>query len=137
MGVRNKRLNKELSQDTSGVLNLLLCTSSLSNPSLSLSPGLVQGQETALSSSLDELIGLGDELGVGLEEPRVGDLSLVQDIINVGVLGEVQRGESAGRVVSGRRRKRTRLDDGSASKVVVEDGLAVGLENRLGGHFEL
>ena len=135
--MRNKRLDEELSQHTSGVLNLLLLTGSLSDPSLSLRPGLVKGQKTTLSSSLDELIGLGDELGVGLEKPRVGDLSLVQNILNIGILGEVQRGESAGRVVSSRRRKRTGLDNGSAGEVVVEDGLAVGLENRLGGHCEL
>jgi hypothetical protein len=133
----HKRLDEELPQNASGVLNLLLLTGSLSNPSLSLGPGLVQGQKTALSSSLDELIGLGDELGVGLEKPRVGDLSLVQDVGNVGIFREVQRGESAGRVVSGRRRKRAGLDNGGAGEMVVEDGLAVGLENRLGGHSEL
>ena len=133
--MRNKRLNEELSQDTSSVLNLLLLASSLSDPSLGLSPGLVQSQKTALSSSLDELIGLRNELGTVLEEPRVGDFGLVQDILDVGILREMQRGESGRSVVLGGWGKRARLDDCSASEVVVEDGLAVGLENRLGGHF--
>jgi hypothetical protein len=132
--VRNKGLDKELSQDTSGVLNLLLLTGSLSNPGLGFSPRLVQSQETALASALDELIGLRDELGIRLEEPRVGDLGLVQNILDVGILGKVQRSQSGRRVVLSWRGKRARLDDGSTSEMVVEDGLAVGLENRLGGH---
>lgn len=34
------------------------------NPGLCLVPSLVQGKETSLSTTLDELIGLRDELGV-------------------------------------------------------------------------
>ena len=33
-------------------------------------------------------------------------------------------------------RERSRLDDGSASEVVVEDGLSVSLENGFGGHCD-
>ena len=33
-------------------------------------------------------------------------------------------------------RERSRLDDGSASEVVVEDGLSVSLEDGFGGHCE-
>ena len=36
----------------------------------------------------------------------------------------------------GRGGQRGGLDDGGAGEVVVEDGLAVGLENGLGGHCE-
>ena len=89
--VGNKRLDKELSQNTSGVLNLLLLSSSLSDPSLGLGPSLVQGQQAALASALDELIRLRNELGAGLEEPRIGDFGLVQNILNAGILGEMQR----------------------------------------------
>ena len=132
--MRDERLNEELPQHTARVLDLLLLASTLGDPGLGLGPGLVEGQEAALASPLDELVGLRDELGAGLEEPGVGDLGLVQDVFDAGIFGEVQRGQSRGRVVLGGRRQRARLDDGSTSEVVVEDGLAVGLENRLGGH---
>jgi hypothetical protein len=135
--VRDKGFNKELSQNTRSVLNLLLLAGTLSNPCLGLCPGLVESQKTTLASALDELVWLCDELGAVLEEPGVGDLSLVQDILDVGVLGELQDSESWRRVVLGRHRKRAGLDGGSAGEVVVEDGLAVGLEDGLGGHVEL
>lgn len=38
--------------------------------------------------------------------------------------------------MSGRGREGCRLKDGSACEVVVENGLAVGFEDRLCGHFE-
>jgi len=135
--VRHKRLNEELSQNASSVLDLLLLSSSLSDPGLGFSPGLVQGQETTLASTLDELIGLCDEFGARLQKPRVGHLSLVQDILNVGILGESQRSQARGSIVCGRLGERTRLDDRSPGEVIVEDGLAVGLGNRLGGHGDV
>lgn len=134
--MRDEGLDEEVPQHTNCVLDLLLLASSLSDPGLGLSPWLVQGQKTALASTLDELVRLRDELGIGLQQPGVGDLGLVQDILNLGILGEVKGGESRGRVVGGGRRKRAGLDDGSTGKVVVEDGLAVGLVDRLGGHSE-
>lgn len=135
--VRNEGLDEELTEDTSDGLNLdFLCSTSL-NPFPSLSPGLVETKETALSTALDQLVGFGNELGAGSEEPRVGDLSLVKDILHSKVVGEVERGESGRRVVGGGGRERSRLDDGSASEVVVEDGLSVGLENGLSRHCEL
>lgn len=132
--VGNERLDEELSQNTADVLNLLRLAGALSDPGLGLGPGLVEGEQTALASSLDELIGLRDELGAGLEKPGVGDLGLVQDGLDAGVLGEVQGGQSRGRVVDGGRRQRAGLDDGSTGEVVVDDGLAIGLGDRLGGH---
>lgn len=134
--MRNERLDKKLSENTAGVLYLLLLASTFGNPGLGLGPGLVEGEETALATTLDELIGLCDELGAVLEEPREGDLGLVEDVLDVGVLGEVQRSKSSRGVVLGRLSKRAGLDRGSAGEVVVEDGLAVGLEDRLGGHCE-
>lgn len=83
------------------------------------------------------MVGFGDKLGAGSEEPRVGDLSLVKDILHGKVVGEVERGESGRRVVGGGGRERSRLDDGSASEVVIEDGLSVGLENGLSRHCEV
>lgn len=88
--MRNKGLYQELSQNTRCVLDLLLLASSLSNPGLGLGPSLVQGQQTALASSLDELIGLCNKLGTGLEEPGVGNLGLVQDVLNGSILREGQ-----------------------------------------------
>lgn len=132
--MRNEGLDEELAQNTGGVLDLLLLAGALSDPGLGLGPGLVEGQETALATALDQLIGLRDELGAGLEEPRVGDLSLVQNTLDVGILSKVQRAQPGGRVVLGGVGERSGLDDGGAGEVVVEDGLAVGLEDGLGGH---
>jgi hypothetical protein len=134
LGVRHEGLNEELTQDTGDSLNLDVLGGTGLNPLTGLSPGLVQGEETALASALDQLIGLSDKLGAGDQEPRVGDLSLVKDILDGLVIGEVKGGETSGRVVCGGGRERSGLDDGSPSKMVVEDGLAVGLENRFGGH---
>lgn len=131
----NEGLDEELTQNAGGVLDLLLLAGTLSNPGLGLWPSLVQGQKTALTTALDQLIGLRNELGTSLEEPGVGDLGLVQDTLDVGILSEVQRAQPGGRVVLGWRGQRSGLDDRGAGEVVVEDGLAVGLENGLGGHF--
>jgi len=127
--VRHERLNQELSQDTIDSLDSLGLASTLLNPSSGLSPGLVQGQKAALASSLDELIGLCDELGARLVQPRVLDLSLVKDVLGGSTLSEVERAELGVRVVVGSSRERSRLDDGSSGKVVVEDGLAIGFED--------
>jgi hypothetical protein len=132
--VGNHRLDEELAQNTGNVLNLNLLGGAGLNPLPSLSPGLVEGEEAGLASTLDQLIGLSDELGAGDEEPRVGDLSLVEDILDGLVFGEVEGGETRRGVVCGGRRERSRLNDRSAGEVVVEDGLAVGLEDRFGGH---
>lgn len=78
---------------------------------------------------------LGDELGAGLEQPRVGDLGLVEDTLHIGIFGEVESRQPGGRVVRGGRGERSRLDYGGAGEVVVEDGLAIGLEDRLRGHY--
>lgn len=134
LGVRNEGLDKELAEHTDDGLNLLfLCSTSL-NPIPSLSPSLVQSEQTALASPLDQLVGLGHELRSGGQQPRVCNLCLVENILHRKVVGEVQRSESGGRVVGGRRRERSRLNDGGASEVVVEDGLAIGFEDRFGGH---
>jgi hypothetical protein len=134
LGVRDERLNEEMSQDASGVLNLLLLQGTLSNPSTSLSPSLVKSQETSLATTLDELIGLCNELGTILEEPREAQLSLVENSVDIVIVVEVQRGESGRRVVLGGLGKRARLDDIGAGEVVVDDGLAIGLVDSLCGH---
>lgn len=134
--MRNKWLNQELAEEALDVLNLLLLASAFCNPSTSFGPGLVEGEETALASTLDQLIWFCDEFGVFGEQPRVCGLGLVEDSIDVGVLREVERSELGGRVVSSSARERGGLDDGSASEVVVEDGLSIGLENRFGGHCD-
>lgn len=133
--VGNERLNQELTENASDGLNLDVLSGASLNPFPSLSPGLVQSEETALATSLDQLVGLSNELSTGGQQPRVGHLGLVEDILDGTVFREVERGETSGRVVSGGRRKRSRLDDGGTSEVVVEDGLAISLENRLGGHI--
>jgi hypothetical protein len=134
LGVRHERLDQELSQDTIDSLDSLGLASTLLNPSSGLGPGLVQGQKAALASSLDELIGLCDELGAGLVQPGVLDLGLVKDVLGRLVCAEVERAELGVRVVVGGRGERSGLDDGGSGKVVVEDGLAIGFEDRLCGH---
>jgi hypothetical protein len=46
-------LTQKVPQDTTDMLNLLLLSSTLSNPGPRLSPRLVESEKTALSSSLD------------------------------------------------------------------------------------
>lgn len=132
--MRDKRLDQELAEVALDVLDLLFLASAFCNPSTSFGPGLVEGEETALASTLDQLIWLSDELGVFGKQPGVCGLGLVEDSVDVGILREVEGSELGGRVVSSSARKRGGLDDGSASEVVVEDGLSIGLENRFGGH---
>ena len=132
--MRHEGLDQELSQDTINSLDSLGLAGTLLNPCSGLSPGLVQGQKAALASSLDELIGLCDKSGARLAQPGVLDLGLVKDILGRSTLGEVEGAELGVRVVVGSWGKRSGLDDGSSGKVVVEDGLAIGFENRLCGH---
>lgn len=132
--MRHEGLDQELAEDTSDGLDLYILSGTGLNPVPGLSPGLVQGEQTALTPTLDQLIGFGDELSAGGQEPREGDLSLVEDILDGLVIGEVKGGEAGRRVVCCGGRERSRLDHLGASEVVVEDGLAVGLEDRFGGH---
>lgn len=134
--MRHERLDKELSEDTSDVLNLLFLASSCFNPCSCFVPSLVQGEETALSSSLDQLIWLSDKLGTWcLEEWKCG-LGLIEDGADLLVLWEVDRGQLSWRVVCARRLQWCWLDDWCSSKVVVEDGLAISFKNRFGSHGE-
>jgi hypothetical protein len=66
-GVRTERLNNEGVEGTSGRLDSLGLSCAGLDPRTSLLPLLVQTQESSLSSSLDKLIGLSDELRV--EDP--------------------------------------------------------------------
>lgn len=132
--MRHKGLDQELSQDTVNSLDSLLLAGTLLNPSSGLGPGLVQGQKTALASSLDELVGLCDKLGTGLEQPGVLDLGLVEDVLGRGIRGEVEGAQLGMGVVSAGSGQRSGLDDGGSGEVVVEDGLAIGFEDRLCGH---
>ena len=134
--MRHKRLDQKVPQDAvDGLYSLLLLCAWL-NPRPRLGPRLVQGQETALASPLDQLIRLRDEFGAGNEQPRVLGLCGIEHPLHVCVLGEIERGELGGRVVGGRLWQRRWLDERCSCEVVIEDGLAVGLENRLGGHDE-
>lgn len=134
LGMRHEGLNEELSQDALCVLNLLCLASPRGNPGLGLGPCLVEGQQTALTPALDKLVGLRDELQAGSKEPGVGDLSLVEHTVDVCVLCKVERCKSGRGVVLRLRGERAGLDDRSAGEVVVEDGLAIGLEDCLRRH---
>lgn len=130
----DERLDQELPQHTIDRLDLDGLASPRLDPLAGIGPRLVQGQQAALASSLDQLIWLRDELGARGQQPRVGGLGLVEHALDVGVSGEVQRGELRRGIVCCRARQRCGLDEGSAGEVVVEDGLAVGLEDGFGGH---
>lgn len=75
----HKRLDQELTEDTSHCLNLLFLSCSLLNPSSGFCPTLVETEQTTLASSLDELVRLCDELAAGLLQPGVCSLGLVED----------------------------------------------------------
>lgn len=123
--VRNKWLHEEIPQRTLDVLNLLhlVCTSC--NPLLGLWPGSIELEKTRLASSLDQLIGLRNELCTRCEEEWVFGLCGVQDSLYIVSVCECDGCELCGWVVGGPWCERSRLDDGSAGKVVVEDGLAI------------
>ena len=88
--VRNKRLDQEISQNAVDSLNPLSLLCSLGNPFPCHAPGLVKSQQAALASSLNQLVGLCNKLGTGGLEPWVFHLSLVQDGVDILVVGEVQ-----------------------------------------------
>jgi hypothetical protein len=88
-----ERLNQKLAEDSNNCLDLLGFASPLSNPCFSFWPSLVQCKQTALASSLDELIWLCNKLGAWLEEPRVCVLGLVKNSRDLGVFWEIERGE--------------------------------------------
>lgn len=77
--VRNERLDQELAKNTVYYLDALILSSLARNPLLRFGPGLVEGQETALATTLDQLIWLRNELGARRQEPRVGGLCLVEN----------------------------------------------------------
>lgn len=88
--MRDKWLDQELSKGADDVLDLLFLAGSCSDPGSGFRPGLVQGQKTALSSSLDQLIWFGNEFGARGQQPRVGGFGLCKDAFDILVLGKVE-----------------------------------------------
>jgi hypothetical protein len=127
--VGHKRLNEESPQVTLDVLDLLELVCALCNPCLGIGPGSVQLEQTRLASPLDELIGLCDELSARCEKEGECGLGGVKNALNVVTILESDGGKLCRRVVGGLCGKRSGLDHRRASEVVVEDGLAVGLED--------
>ena len=60
--MRRERLDDESVEGSGRLLDGDRLTGSLLDPSASLLPALVQAKESGLSTSLDELVGLADEL---------------------------------------------------------------------------
>ena len=125
----HERLNEESPQVTLNVLDLLELVCALCNPGLGLGPGSVELEQTRLASPLDELIGLCDELGTGSEKEGECGLGGVKDALDVVTILEGDGSELRRRVVGCLCGKRSGLDHRRAGEVVVEDGLAVGLED--------
>lgn len=134
-GVRHKWFDKELPEHTRNVLDLLFLSGSCCDPFSGFWPGLVQGQETSLASSLDQLIWLGNQFHAWCLEPGKCALDLVEDGIDVLIFWEVDRGELGWRVVYAGRLQRSWLDHWGTGEVVVEDGLAISFEDRFGRHI--
>lgn len=124
-----KWLHEELSENTSDSLYYLFFASTLSNPSSGLRPCLIQSQKPTLPPPFDQLVWFRDEADVVCEKPGIGALSLVEDSFDGGVFREVEGGELWRRVVSLRRRQRGGLNDFASGEVVVENGLAISLED--------
>lgn len=91
--------------------------------------GLRGHRDSRQSGAYAQHVWLGDESGIRLKQPRVGNLGLVENTLDIGIFGEVEDGQPGGRVVLRRRGERGRLDYGGAGEVVVENGLAIGLED--------
>ena len=97
--MRHEWLDQERPEDTVDGLHPLDLASTCRDPLFGLRPGLVESEKTALASSLDQLVRLCDELCTALQQPRIGDLGLAQDALDVGAFGEIYRGEPGGRIV--------------------------------------
>lgn len=132
--VGNKWLDEEVPQHALDVLDLDGLVGALGDPGLGVGPGGIELEQAGLASPLDELVGLCDKLGAGGEQEGIGGLGAVEDTVDVVALLEAEDGEFGGRVVGGLGRQRGGLEKGRAGEVVVENGLAVGLEDGLGGH---
>lgn len=87
--MRHKWLDQELSQDTINGLDAYRLAGTLLDPLSGFRPCFVQSKETALASTLDQLIRLCDKLGTGLQQPWVVDLGLVEDVFDVVIVAKV------------------------------------------------
>jgi len=134
LGVRHEWLDEEVPKDTIDGFDPLGLASPRLHPLTSLSPRLVQSQQAALASPLDQLVWLRNEPGTSGQQPRIGGLGGIEHALDVGISSEVQRCQLGRRIVGCGSRQRGRLNDGGTSEVVVEDGLAVGLVDRFGRH---
>ena len=133
--MRHEGLHEEIPQHALDVLHLLCLVRPRLNPLLRFWPCGIELEETGLASPLDELVGLCYELGAWLQEEWVFGFGGIEHAFDVVAVLEVDCGEFGGWVVCGLRRKGSRFDDWSAGEVVVEDGFAVGFEDRFGGHI--
>ena len=132
--MRDKGLDQEISKGANNRLDLLLLTSSGLDPRSGFRPGLVEGKQPALASSLDQLVWFGDEFHAGGQQPWVGGFRSVEYTLVVGTFREIDGGKLGRRVVCPRGLERRGFDDGGASKVVADNGLAVSFVNGFGGH---
>lgn len=87
--MRDERLDQKLSQDTLYGFHLLSLPSAGFYPGSSFLPSLVQGQQAAFATTLDQLVGLCNELGPSGQQPWVGGLGLIEDRRNGVVFGEI------------------------------------------------
>ena len=110
-GMRNEWFHQELPQHALNRFHLLCLAGLALNPCPCFRPSFVQGQQSTLSSSLDQLVGLRNEFGPTDEEPWVGGFRLIQDGRNGSIFGEVEGGQPRGWIVSCGCWQRGRLDN--------------------------
>jgi hypothetical protein len=122
--VGREGLNDERVEGTSGLLNLNGLSSSLLDPSSGLLPTLVEAEKSGLSSSLDQLIRLSDEL---LGEDPFGETLAGLDRRREGVgLGVPVRSDSGALGRKGITDHSTWATRTAAAEVEVTVGMGVG-----------
>jgi hypothetical protein len=102
--VGNERLDEELVQGAPDGFDGQFLAGAGLNPGAGLGPGLVEGEQAALPTALDQLIGFGDHAGTRGHQPRVGGFGLVQDAGDTGAVGEGDGGKPGRGIMRGRRR---------------------------------
>ena len=132
--VRDEWLDEEVPQVALNMLDLLEPIRSLRNPLSRILPCRVELEKAGFTSPLDELIWFGDQLCSRSEQEWVGGLGTVKDALDIITLLKANGCEFGRRIVCCSCGQRGGLDDGCSGEVVVENGLAVGLEDCFGGH---
>jgi hypothetical protein len=128
-----ERLDEEGCQRAGDVLDLAGLASSGDDPLLGIGPILVEGEQASLAASLDQLIGLGDELGGAIAGPGRDEGVVGLDRLRLVVpeqLDQLGRGLGGG----GMGQLQLRMDGLDSRQPIREEQLCIVLGDRLGRH---